>query len=249
MLFGKKIVVVLPAYNAAQTLEKTYEDLPKDAIDAVLLVDDGSTDETAAVAADMGLRLFQHEKNLGYGGNQKTCYREAIKLGADVIVMVHPDYQYDPKLAGALAWLVACGTYDVAIGSRIVGGGALRGGMPKYKYVANRVLTLVQNLLMGGKMSEYHTGYRAFSRRVLESLPLANNSDGFVFDNQILAQAAFFGYRIGEISCPTRYFREASSISFWPSVRYGLGVVATALKFRLQRWHIMSFRLFRRPSD
>lgn len=249
MLFGKKIVVVMPAYNAARTLKKTYEDLPKDAVDEVLLVDDRSTDETIALAQELGLQHVQHPQNMGYGANQKTCYREALELGADVVVMVHPDYQYDPKLAGALAWLVACGTYDAAIGSRIVGGGALRGGMPRYKYIANRLLTLIQNWLMGCKMSEYHTGYRAFSRELLESLPLENNDNGFIFDNQMLAQAAYFGFRIGEVSCPTRYFAEASSITFWPSVRYGLGVLSTATKYRLQRWRLIDSKLFRQKVD
>jgi glycosyltransferase involved in cell wall biosynthesis len=244
MLFGKKVVVVLPAYNAAKTLVKTVQDLPRDVIDDVILVDDDSSDATVKVASGLGLRIFKHRQNGGYGRNQKTCYYEAIKLGADVAVMVHPDYQYDPKLAGALASLVACGTYDAALASRIIGGGALKGGMPKYKYIANRVLTFAQNILMGCKLSEYHTGYRAFSRELIESLPLQNDADGFVFDNQMLAQAAFFGFRIGEISCPTRYFHEASSISFWPSVRYGLGVLSTAVKYRVQRWNLMTFPIF-----
>jgi len=235
MLAGKKVLVVMPAYNAAQTLERTYQDIPFDVVDEVLLVDDASRDETVEVARRLGIRCFLHDRNLGYGGNQKTCYTEALKLGADIVVMVHPDYQYSPKIIPALAGLVASGEYEVAIGSRILGGKACQGGMPPYKYLFNRVLTLFQNLLLGAKLSEYHTGFRAFSRKVLETLPLKENSDDFVFDNQMLAQVIYFGFAIGEVSCPTRYFPEASSINFPRSVKYGLGVLATSVSFFLEK--------------
>ncbi len=235
MLNNKKIIVVMPAFNAARTLAQTYREIPRDVVDDVLLVDDKSSDATVALAQEMGLTVFLHEKNLGYGGNQKTCYREALRRGADIIVMLHPDYQYSPKLIVSLAGMIASGEYDIALGSRILGTGALEGGMPLYKYIANRFLTLVQNLILNYKLSEYHTGYRAFARNVLENLPLAENSDDFLFDNEILAQGICFNYRIGEISCPTKYFAEASSIGFGRSVNYGLGVLATSIKFRLQR--------------
>lgn len=225
MLDGKRIVVVLPAYNAERTLQKTYEELPLAYLDGVVLVDDGSHDRTVHMARDLGIHTVLHPQNRGYGGNQKSCYREALGLGADVVVMVHPDYQYSPRLVLAMASMVGSGHYDVVLGSRILGGHARGGGMPLYKYVANRVLTLVQNVALGAKLSEYHTGLRAFNRRVLEDLPLGENSDGFVFDNEMLAQALYFGFNIGEISCPTRYMEEASSIRFGPSVRYGLGVL------------------------
>ena len=246
MLAGKKVLVVMPAYNAAQTLERTFKDIPFDVVDEVLLVDDASHDETVEVARRLGIRCFLHERNLGYGGNQKTCYTEAMKLGADIVVMVHPDYQYSPKIIPALAGLVASGEYDVAIGSRILGGKACQGGMPPYKYLFNRVLTLFQNLLLGAKLSEYHTGFRAFSRKVLETLPLWENSDDFVFDNQMLAQAIYFGFAIGEVSCPTRYFPEASSINFPRSVKYGLGVVVTSVKFFLEKHGWVQSRIFSR---
>jgi glycosyltransferase involved in cell wall biosynthesis len=235
MIHGKKIVVVMPAYNAAETLEQTYNEIPHEVVDEVILVDDASRDDTAQVAERLGIHTVIHPENRGYGGNQKTCYTEALKHGADVVVMLHPDYQYTPKLLTAMASLVAVGQYDVVLGSRILGGGALRGGMPVYKYIANRLLTAFENLFTGLKLSEYHTGYRAFSRRVLLSLPLEENSDDFVFDNQMLAQAAHFGFSIGEVSCPTKYFDEASSISFKRSVIYGLGVVGTTLSFYLNR--------------
>jgi len=238
------VVVVLPAYNAARTLERTYAEIPRDVVDEVLLVDDASHDETVAVARQLGLRCFLHERNLGYGGNQKTCYREALKLGADIVVMLHPDYQYSPKIIPALAGLVASGEYEVALGSRILGGKARQGGMPSYKYLANRVLTLIQNLMCGAKLSEYHTGFRAFSRRVLGTLPLLENSDDFVFDNQMLAQALYFGFPVGEVSCPTRYFAEASSINFPRSVRYGVGVLLTSGQFFLQKLGLARFRIF-----
>ncbi len=244
MLNGQKIVVVMPAYNAAQTLQRTCAELPQQVVDAVVVVDDASDDETVSLARRLDTHVVTHERNLGYGGNQKTCYRAALALGADVVVMLHPDYQYSPRLVTALAAMVAYGEYDIALGSRILCGGARAGGMPLYKYLANRALTAFENLLLGARLSEYHTGLRAFSRRVLETLPLAVNSDDFVFDNQVLAQAIYFGLRIGEISCPTRYFPEASSISFSRSVRYGLDVVATALAFRLQRWRLARFGIF-----
>jgi glycosyltransferase involved in cell wall biosynthesis len=244
MLAGKKVLVVMPAYNAAQTLERTYQDIPFDVVDEVLLVDDASRDETVKVARRLGIRCFLHDRNQGYGGNQKTCYTEALKLGADIVGMVHPDYQYSPKIIPALAGLVASGEYDMAIGSRILGGKACQGGMPPYKYLFNRVLTLFQNLLLGAKLSEYHTGFRAFSRKVLETLPLGENSDDFVFDNQMLAQAIYFGFAIGEVSCPTRYFPEASSINFPRSVKYGLGVVTTSVEFFLQKRGWGHYRIF-----
>lgn len=235
MLLGKKIVVVMPAYNASQTLERTNAEIPRDVVDDVILVDDRSRDETAEIARRLGIRTVVHSENLGYGGNQKTCYREALALGADVVVMLHPDYQYSPRLVPALANLVVSGHYDIALGSRILGGAALAGGMPLYKYIANRLLTLSQNIALGAKLSEYHTGFRAFSRRVLETLPLEENSDDFAFDNEMLVQALGLGFRIGEVSCPTRYFDEASSISFRRSVRYGLAVLAATLAYRLHR--------------
>jgi len=244
MLAGKKVLVVMPAYNAAQTLERTFQDIPFDVVDEVLLVDDASRDETLEVARRLGIRCFLHERNMGYGRNQKTCYTEALKTGADIVVMVHPDYQYSPKIIPALAGLVASSEYQVAIGSRILGGKARQGGMPPYKYVANRILTLIENLLLGAKLSEYHTGFRAFSRQVLESLPLWENSDDFVFDNEMLAQVIYFGFPIGEVSCPTRYFEEASSINFSRSVKYGLGVLATSVKFFLQKRGWTKFRIF-----
>ncbi|MFZ5453445.1 MAG: glycosyltransferase family 2 protein [Thermodesulfobacteriota bacterium] len=244
MLAGKKVLVVMPAYNAALTLERTFQDIPMDIVDEVLLVDDASHDETLEIAHKLGIRCFLHERNLGYGRNQKTCYTEALKLGADIVVMVHPDYQYSPKIIPALAGLVASGEYDVAIGSRILGGKARQGGMPLYKYLANRFLTAFENILLGAKLSEYHTGFRAFSRQVLETLPLWENSDDFVFDNEMLAQSIFFDFRVGEVSCPTRYFEEASSINFPRSVKYGLGVLSTSVKFFLQKRGWGQYRIF-----
>ena len=244
LLNGKKIVIVMPAYNAARTLQQTYSEIPLDVVDDVLLVDDGSGDETVAVARELGLTTFLHKNNLGYGRNQKTCYREALRRAADVIIMVHPDYQYSPKLIVPMAGMIAYGEYDVVLGSRILGSGALEGGMPLYKYVSNRALTAIQNILLSYKLSEYHTGYRAFTREVLETLPLEENTDDFVFDNEMLAQVIYFGYRIGEISCPTRYFADASSINFRRSVRYGLGVLATSIKFRLQKMGLWQSRIF-----
>jgi glycosyltransferase involved in cell wall biosynthesis len=244
MINRKKILVVLPAYNAEKTLEQTYNEIPLDLVDDVLLVDDDSADGTVALAGKLGIRTFMHARNYGYGRNQKTCYREALKQGADIVIMLHPDYQYTPKLITAMVSMIAFDVYDVVLGSRIIGGGALRGGMPKYKYVANRFLTALENLLLGSKLSEFHTGYRAFSREVLENLPLHINSDDFVFDNEMLAQVIYFGYRVGEVSCPTLYFKEASSINFGNSMIYGLGVLATSFKFRLQRLGLMNSKLF-----
>ncbi len=244
MHHGKKIVVVMPAYNAEATLVRTYGEIDRDLVDEVILVDDGSRDRTVAIARDLGLRVLVHPRNRGYGGNQKTCYQEALRLGAEIVVMVHPDYQYTPLLIPAMATMISSGVYDCVIGSRILGGQARLGGMPLYKYVANRLLTLSQNLLMGSKLSEFHTGYRAFSRAILERLPLEENSDDFVFDNQMLAQVIGFGYRIGEVSCPTRYFAEASSIGLRRSITYGFGVLATASRYRLHRWGLRRDRLF-----
>jgi len=246
MLNGKKITVVLPAYNAARTLEKTVSELDRNVVDDILLVDDFSSDETVNLARRLGIRSFLHDKNYGYGRNQKTCYAEALKAGADVIVMLHPDYQYSPRLVSAMAAMVVSEEYDAVLGSRIVGGRARSGGMPLYKYIFNRCLTLVENLLLGSKLSEFHTGFRAFSRKVLEEMPLHENSDDFLFDNEMLAQAIFFDYSVGEVSCPTRYFPEASSINFQRSVVYGLGVLWTAVRFRLQKWGMTRFRIFER---
>jgi glycosyltransferase involved in cell wall biosynthesis len=249
MLNGKKILVVLPAYNAEKTLAQTHKEIPQDIVDEVLLVDDSSSDRTVFLAKTLGIRTFAHDKNYGYGRNQKTCYREALKLKADIVIMVHPDYQYTPKLITAMASMIAFDVYDVVLGSRIIGGGALKGGMPPYKYVANRFLTAMENLLLGSKLSEFHTGYRAFSRQVLESLPLQAASDDFVFDNQMLAQVIYFGYRVGEVSCPTSYFEEASSINFRRSVVYGLCVLLTSVKFRLQKWGLVRLELFARQRS
>jgi glycosyltransferase involved in cell wall biosynthesis len=242
VLGGKKVFVVMPAYNAARTLERTYAELPLDMVDAVLVVDDHSSDRTVELARQLGLTTFLHHQNLGYGRNQKTCYREALRRGADIVVMLHPDYQYSPRLVTALASLIAYGEYDVVLASRILGRGALAGGMPLYKYISNRFLTLFENLLLNYKLSEYHSGYRAFSREVLNALPLEENSDDFVFDNEMLAQIIYLRFRIGEVSCPTKYFPEASSLNFWRSVKYGLGVLATSVKFRLERMGLAHFR-------
>lgn len=244
MIHGKKVIVVMPAYNAERTLVSTYEEIPREYVDEIILVDDASTDDTVEVAKGLDIKTIVHGKNMGYGANQKTCYREALRLGADVVVMLHPDYQYTPKLLVAMASLVAIGQYDVVLGSRILSEGALKGGMPFYKYVSNRFLTLVQNIFLRKKLSEYHTGYRAFSREVLETLPLEENSDDFVFDNQMLAQACYFGFSIGEVSCPTSYFPEASSINFYRSVKYGLGVLETSVLYRLQKWGFANSRIF-----
>jgi glycosyltransferase involved in cell wall biosynthesis len=245
MLFGKKIIVVMPAYNAEQTLRQTYSEIPLEYVDGVILVDDGSSDRTAEIAHSLHIDTIVHRQNRGYGANQKTCYTAALRQGADVVVMLHPDYQYTPKLLVAMSSLVAVGQYDVVLGSRILSEGARRSGMPVYKYVANRLLTLIENILLSRKLSEYHTGYRAFSRKVLESLPLNENSDDFVFDNEMLAQIVHFGFSIGEVSCPAKYFAEASSINFRRSVVYGFGVLRTSLAYRLHKWGLIHSRLFR----
>ena len=244
MIHGKKIVVVLPAYQAEKTIERTFQEIPKDVIDHILMVDDASNDKTVEVACRLGIQTIVHERNRGYGGNQKTCYQEALKIGADIVVMLHPDYQYDPRLITAMAAMIASGVYDCALGSRILGSHPLRGGMPLYKYIANRFLTAFQNIVMGTKISEFHTGYRAFSRRILETIPLKANSDNFVFDNQMLAQIIAHKFQIGEISCPTRYFPESSSINFSNAVIYGLGVIRTSMEYRLWRWGLLRSNLF-----
>jgi glycosyltransferase involved in cell wall biosynthesis len=244
LINGKRIAVVLPAYNAERTLEVTVRELPE-IVDDRILVDDHSSDATAQLAHRLGLIVEVHPQNRGYGGNQKTCYRVALARGADVVVMLHPDYQYNPLLVTPIATMIAYGVYDMALGSRILGGGALRGGMPRYKYIANRGLTLFQNLMMGAKLSEYHTGFRAFNRELLEALPLETNSDDFVFDNQMLAQAVLLGARVGEISCPTRYFKEASSINFRRSSIYGFGVLETSILFRLAKWGVYRSPIFK----
>jgi glycosyltransferase involved in cell wall biosynthesis len=240
MLNQKRIAVVLPAYNAALTLRRTLDEIPAEIVDDIILTDDASADETASLSRQFGIATIQHESNRGYGGNQKTCYAAALARGADVVIMLHPDHQYTPRLVPAMASMIVCGEYDCVLGSRILGGGALRGGMPLYKYVSNRVLTLAQNLIMSQKMSEYHTGYRGWSRAVLERLPLLSCSDDFVFDNQMLTQAFYFGFRVGEISCPTKYFPEASSINLGRSVTYGFGVLRTSMQYRFRKWGIAS---------
>ena len=233
MIKNKKIVLVMPSYNAEKTLAATYNEVDKSIVDEIILVDDASSDGTVELASSLNIRTIVHEKNKGYGGNQKTCYRAALDTGADIVIMLHPDYQYDPRLLPAMAHLVATDLYDIVLGSRILGRGAIEGGMPRYKYFANRILTLIENILIGQKLSEYHTGYRAYTRQVLESIPFESNSNDFIFDNEILVQAHSLGFRIGEISCPTRYFADASSIGFYKSCIYGLGVLRVALKYRL----------------
>ena len=244
MFESKRIAVVMPAYQAEKTLERTHSEIPLDLVDDVILVDDASTDATTEMAKNLGLFVHTHLTNKGYGANQKTCYRIALERGADIVVMLHPDYQYTPKLIPAMVSMVASGHFDAVLGSRILGRGALKGGMPLYKYIANRFLTFFENLLLGVKLSEYHTGYRAFSREVLERLPLHENSDDFVFDNQMLVQTIDLGFSVGEISCPTVYFAEASSINFFRSCVYGFGVLGTAIVFRLHRLGIFKSRLF-----
>lgn len=244
MINNKRITVVLPAYNAEKTLEQTYREIPFDIVDEVVLVDDLSSDNTIALAKQLGVRhIIAHEKNKGYGGNQKSCYNKALELGSDITVMLHPDYQYTPKLIHSMCYLIANGVYEVVLGSRILGKGALKGGMLMYKYIANRFLTLFQNLLLNQKLSEYHTGYRAFSRRVLESINYQANSDDFVFDNQMLAQIFYKGFEVAEITCPTKYFEEASSISLRRSIKYGFGVIQTSLLYRLHSWKIMNCKI------
>jgi len=244
MVHGKRVVVVMPAYNAAETLEKTVAEVPLEYVDEIILVDDASRDNTVALANRLGLTTVVHPANRGYGGNQKTCYTEALKRGADIVVMLHPDYQYSPKLLLAMASLIGQGQFDVVMGSRILCGGALKGGMPRYKYYANRLLTFAQNVLLSSKLSEFHTGYRAFSREVLLSLPLEENSDDFVFDSEMISQAIYFGYKIGEISCPALYFEGASSINFRRSVVYGLGVLRTSFVFFLSKHRLLHTRIF-----
>jgi len=249
MLNQKKIIVVMPAYNAASTLEQTYKEIPHHIVDDVILVDDKSSDNTPEVAAGLGIKhVIVHEKNIGYGGNQKSCYKAALGLGADIVIMLHPDYQYTPKLCESMASLLAEGVFNCVLGSRILGKGALKGGMPTYKYISNRILTAFQNLLLNYKLSEYHTGYRAFTRVVIERLPLEANSDNFLFDNQMLAQIIYAGYDIGEVTCPTRYEEESSSIGLLSSAQYGIGVIATSFQFRFHRWRLIKSALFS-PMD
>ncbi len=244
MILDRKLIVIMPAYNAEKTLRQTHAELPHEYVDEVILVDDASRDATAKVAAELGIKTIIHRQNKGYGGNQKTCYREALRHGADIVVMVHPDYQYSPRLVTAMASMIASEHYDVVLGSRILGGTALKGGMPLYKYIANRFLTLFENIGLGVKLSEYHTGFRAFTREVLETLPLEENSDDFVFDSEMLVQAVYFGFRIGELSCPTRYFREASSINFSRSVKYGFGVLGSTMKYVIAKSGMKKFMIF-----
>lgn len=240
MIEGKKIVVVLPAYNAGQTLEKTYAEIPFDIVDDVVLVDDKSSDNTVEVGKKLGIKhIISHEENKGYGGNQKSCYNKALSIGGDIVIMLHPDYQYTPKLIHSISFVIAKGLYPAVLGSRILGKGALKGGMPWYKYVANRILTLVQNILINQKLSEYHSGYRAFSKEVLEAVNYNVNSDDFVFDNQMLGQIFYKGFEIGEITCPTKYFAEASSINLKRSAIYGLGVLKVSVQYRLAKWGII----------
>jgi glycosyltransferase involved in cell wall biosynthesis len=245
MINGKKISVVLPAYNAEKTLEQTFREIPSDIVDDVILVDDRSRDNTVEVAKKLGIRyIIVHEKNKGYGGNQKSCYDKALEINSDIVVMLHPDYQYTPKLIHSMCYLIANDVYQVVLGSRILGKGALKGGMPLYKYVSNRFLTLAQNILMKQKLSEYHTGYRAFSKEVIQSIKYKLNSDDFIFDNQMLAQIFYSGYEIAEITCPTKYFEDASSINLRRSVKYGLGVLGVSFRYRLQKWGIAKYRIF-----
>ena len=250
MYDGKKVIVVMPAYNAAKTLEKTYREvIGQDYVDGVILTDDASSDETVEVARSLEMAaVLVHERNTGYGGNQKTCYKSALEQGADIVVMVHPDYQYTPKLIPAMVSIIGNELYDCVLGSRILGGLAVKSGMPPWKYVANRALTLAENILLGAKLSEYHTGYRAFSRRLLQELPLEENSDDFVFDNQMLAQILWRGYSIAEVTCPAKYFKEASSINFIRSTKYGLGCLLTALQFRMSKWGLLSLKRFPKPG-
>jgi len=246
MINGKKLIIVLPAYNAELTLKRTYDEIPFGIVDDVVLVDDMSTDKTAELARAIGIKhVIQHEKNKGYGGNQKTCYTKALELNADIVIMLHPDYQYTPKLIAPMAEIISAGLYQVVLGSRILGKGALKGGMPFYKYVFNRMLTLTQNILVNQKLSEYHTGYRAFSKEVLQKINYRANSDDFVFDNQMLSQIIYAGFEIGEVTCPTKYFKEASSINFSRSMKYGLGCMGVSLRHRLNKWGLMKSEIYR----
>jgi len=246
MFKDKRVIVVMPAYNAAQTLRRTYDEVMEQSIvDLVIVVDDNSSDETVSVARSLPKTMvYSHDRNRGYGGNQKSCYQLALQEGGDIVIMVHPDYQYTPKLIPAMASMIGNGLYHCVLGSRILGGYALKGGMPLWRYIANRGLTLIENILFKAKLSEYHTGYRAFSRHLLDQLPLSANSDDFVFDNQMLAQILWFGYTVAEVSCPTKYFTEASSINFYRSVKYGIGCLLTAVSFRLAKWGILSSIVF-----
>ena len=249
MIQNLKIVVVLPAYNAELTLKKTHDEIPMDIVDEVVLVDDASNDQTVSLAKEIGINhIIRHQNNQGYGGNQKSCYNKALDLGADIVIMLHPDYQYTPKLIHAMASIIANNLYEVVLGSRILGKGALKGGMPKYKYIANRFLTLFQNLLINAKLSEYHTGYRAYSSKVLKDINFNNNSNDFIFDNQVLSQIIYAGYEIGEITCPTKYFEEASSINFKRSTTYGLGVIKTSIMHFLQRTGLAKFSIYHKPG-
>jgi len=242
MINNKTLAIVLPAYNAEKTLERTYNEIPFDIVDEVILVDDLSSDGTVKEGERLGIKhIIQHKKNRGYGGNQKSCYNKAMELNADIVIMLHPDYQYTPKLLHSMAYLIANDVYQVVLGSRILGKGALKGGMPMYKYIANRFLTFTQNVLMGQKLSEYHTGYRAFSKEVLNAIDYEKNSDDFVFDNQMLAQICFAGYEIAEITCPTKYFEEASSINLSRSMKYGFGVLGTSMQYFLQKRRLGKF--------
>jgi glycosyltransferase involved in cell wall biosynthesis len=246
MYLNKKVVIVMPAYNASKTVAQTYQEIPFDIVDEVILVDDASKDDTTEVSRQLGINhVIKHEKNKGYGGNQKTCYQKALEIGADIIVMLHPDYQYTPKLITAMVSVIGQGLYPVVFGSRILGKGALKGGMPLYKYIANRFLTLFQNVLMGQKLSEYHTGYRAYAREVLEKVPFHKNSDDFVFDNQMIAQIFYHGFEIAEITCPTKYFAEASSINFRRSVKYGMGVLGVSLRYALAKVGIWNWKILK----
>ena len=246
MLNGKKICIVLPAYNAASTLEQTYNEIPFDIVDEIVLVDDASSDKTTEKAKELGIsNIIRHEQNRGYGGNQKSCYAKALELGADIIIMLHPDYQYTPKLIHSIASIIAYDVYPVVLASRILGKGALNGGMPKYKYIANRFLTLTQNILMSQKLSEYHSGYRAFSKEVFKKIDVSKNSEDFVFDNQMIAQIFYAGFEIGEVTCPTKYFKEASSINFSRSITYGLGVLGVSFQYRIAKLGIFKSTIFR----
>ena len=248
MIDGKRIAVIMPAYNAEKTLRQTYDKIPRDIVDEIILTDDASQDQTVQVAQDLGIKTFVHLKNMGYGANQKTCYQEALNSGCDIVIMLHPDYQYTPKLIAPMAHMIAQGVFDVVIGSRILGNQAITGGMPVYKYISNRFLTLVENAIINQKLSEYHTGYRAFSKEVLRSIPLLENSDDFVFDNEMLLQVFYFGFKVGEVSCPALYFDDASSISFRRSVTYGIGVLKTALKYFLSKKGLAADPIFNKDG-
>jgi len=244
MIDGKKVTVVMPAYNAEKTLLKTYEEIPKNIVDEIILTDDASRDQTVKISKKLNIKTIVHDSNKGYGANQKTCYLEALKSNPDIIIMLHPDYQYTPKLITAMASLISTGIFDVILASRILGKGALKGGMPLYKYIANRILTFIENIFLNYKITEYHTGFRAFNSKVLKNIPFLKNSNDFIFDNEILAQIIFFNYKIGEISCPTNYSPESSSINFRRSVKYGFGVLLTSLKFILHKFKIKKIDIF-----